>query len=146
MDILPPTTVPAGQMLNALGEVMEQEEEVAEQERRQRKQQAAEGNEEETEQLMTEIEKLVKSGKGWTSDERRKYLDELHDGPELPMFCEDTNDMDPRMLEALAALKYDGELPEDLAEQAKIDGNKNYKTAVARRRNVSVHARLDVHG
>ena len=34
---------------------------------------------------------------------REETLDELHDGPELPMFCEDTNDMDPRMLEALAA-------------------------------------------
>ena len=63
---------------------------------------------------MTEIEKLVASGKGWTGDARRKYLDELHEGPELPLFCDDTDEMDPRMMEALAALKYDGELPEDL--------------------------------
>lgn len=83
--------------------------------------------------LILEIEKLVKT-KGWSADDRRSYLDKLHDGPELPLFADAGDEMDPRLIEALAHLKYDGEEPEDLAEQAKIDGNKNYKTAVQRKR------------
>ena len=83
--------------------------------------------------IQREIDKLVKE-KGWAAEERRKYLDELHEGPELPLFAETGEDMDPRLAEALAALKYDGETPEELADKCKDMGNKNFKTAISRKR------------
>lgn len=42
--------------------------------------------------------------------------------------------MDPRLAEALAALRYEGETPFSMAEQCKENGNKNYTTAVKRKR------------
>ena len=147
--------VPAPGMLQALGEVMEKEEEMAEQERLKRKQELAEKRttqqegeeggttEVETEQLMTEIEKLVASGKGWTASDRRKYLNELHEGPELAMFCEDTNEMDPRMVEALAALKYDGELPAKVvSKQVEIFQRGNRKGKLAEQMAEGINATI----
>lgn len=54
-------------------------------------------------------------------------MDELFDGPELPLFAESAEDMDPRVVEALTFLKYDGETPESLAESCKHLGNKSFK-------------------
>jgi len=67
----------------------------------------------------------------WSAEERRKYLDELFDGPELPMFAESAEEMDPRLVEALTFLKYDGETPESLAESCKHLGNKSFKVLFA---------------
>jgi hypothetical protein len=120
--IVPNEIVDGRDMLEKIGRVMEEEEEAV-----------AAAREAADDGLITEIEKLVKE-KGWSADERRTYLDKLHEGPELPLFADSADEMDPRLIEALAHLKYDGEEPEDLAEQSKIDGNKNFKTAAARKR------------
>jgi len=124
MDIVPNEMVDGREMLTRIGEQMEKEEAEVE---------AARAQEDTGDGLMLEIERLVKE-RGWTADDRRGYLDKLHEGPELPLFADSSDEVDPRLVEALSALKYDGEEPEDLAEQAKVDGNKNFKTASSRKR------------
>jgi hypothetical protein len=121
MEVVPNQMVDAGQMLGLLGSAIEEADEESEKVRRE-------------EGLLDEIEKMVSEGKGWSADNRREYLDNLHKGPELPLFSDSAEEMDPRLVEALSALKYEGEEPEDLAEVAKLDGNKDYMTAVKLKR------------
>jgi len=117
MEVVPNRLVDGKDMMSAIGEVMEQAEDPQDQA-----------------ELMTEIGRLIGEGKGWSPEDRKTYLNELHKGPELPMFAESNAEMDPRLAEALAALKYEGETPFSLAEQCKENGNKNYATAVKRKR------------
>ena len=105
MEVVPNKFVDGRHMLEALGEAMDE----AEQDKATRAQEDGEDD-----PLSKEIGRLIEE-KGWSEEERRKYLDELMEGPELPMFAESTEDMDPRLVEALTHLKYDGETPEDLA-------------------------------
>mmetsp|Transcript_42625 Transcript_42625/g.86176 ORF Transcript_42625/g.86176 Transcript_42625/m.86176 type:complete len:514 (+) Transcript_42625:109-1650(+) len=121
MEVVPNQMVDASSMLGLLGSAIEEADEESEKNRRE-------------EGLLDEIEKMVKQGKGWSDEKRRDYLDKLHEGPELPLFSDSVDEMDPRLVEALAELKYDGEEPEQMAEAAKYDGNKDYMTAVKLKR------------
>lgn len=121
MAVVPNRIVDGHDMLQAMGEVLE-------------------GDEEE-DPLSEEIKKRMADGKGWSAEERQKYLDSLHDGPELPMFADSFEDMDPRLVEALSALKYEDETPFDLAELGKENGNKNYKRALKIKKNKKMYFR-----
>jgi len=117
--IVPNRMVPAEEYLQHIGQALEEEELAADADA--------------SDSLIREIDKQV-AEKGWSAEERRAYLDSLSEGPELPLFADSATDLDPRLVEALAYLKYEGETPEDLADGCKHSGNKNFKVAVARKR------------
>mmetsp|Transcript_53784 Transcript_53784/g.148594 ORF Transcript_53784/g.148594 Transcript_53784/m.148594 type:complete len:481 (-) Transcript_53784:236-1678(-) len=111
--IIPNQLVDGRHMMEAIGEVLEGEE-----------------NEDDNCALLDEIAKRVAAGGGWAKDERQAYLDNLANGPELPLFSDNAEDADPALIEALASLKYDDdESPLDMAIKCKENGNSNFKRA-----------------
>ena len=82
------------------------------------------------------IDEAVAAGKGWSDEERDRYLQGLRDSEyELPLFADSVDEMDPDIVSGLQELR-DEEPPEILAEAAKARGNESFKTAVTVRNRV----------
>ncbi len=82
------------------------------------------------------IDEAVAAGKGWSDEERDRYLQGLRDSEyELPLFADSVDEMDPDIVSGLQELR-DEEPPDILAEAAKARGNESFKTAVTVRNRV----------
>ena len=82
------------------------------------------------------IDEAVAAGKGWSDEERDRYLQGLRDSEyELPLFADSVDEMGPDIVSGLQELR-DEEPPEILAEAAKARGNESFKTAVTVRNRV----------
>ena len=79
MEIVPNQLLDGKSYLAAMGEAMESVEEDA--------------RAGQVDVLDVEIEKMLLGGKGWSAEERQKYIDELINGPELPLFADSSDDM-----------------------------------------------------
>ena len=77
------------------------------------------------------IDEAVAAGKGWSDEERDRYLQGLRDSEyELPLFADSVDEMDPDIVSGLQELR-DEEPPDILAEAAKAEAAVAQSAAVA---------------